>query len=177
MAADTSMKHALHYAMYYAVIAFAGFVLLSFLFQNPLGNSGLLISWVIILFICLAQKSYRDNVLGGSITYGQAFKVGMATVFFSAFLYNVLIFFYLKMLRPELVENFRNYTMTEMEKMKDLNIMSDKLMDSMISQSEYLSAYSITQGDMFNKILGGFVIVLITSAIYKKDNSIFTPKE
>ena len=67
--------------------------------------------------------------------------------------------------------------MTEMEKMKDLNMMSDKLLDSMISQSEYLSAYSITQGDMFNKILGGFVIVLITSAIYKKDNSIFTPKE
>ena len=62
-----------------------------------------------MLFVYFGIRSYRDNVLGGTITFGTAFKAGLSITLVSCVFYVAawLVFFYQFM--PDFGERYANY--------------------------------------------------------------------
>lgn len=136
-----------------------------------MGNISLLGTPVFIAFICYSQKNYRDNQLKGSITYGQAFQVGIYTVIFSAIMFCLLLYLYIGFLRPDIFENYKQFTLDQFQKLSDMGIMS-QLAEKSISEAEKLTPSAVVQGECFNKLLGGLILVLISAAVFKKQGPV-----
>lgn len=71
-----------------------------------IGYTGMVLAF---LFVFFGIKSYRDNVAGGSITFGRAFKVGMLIVVISSVCYvvtwEILYFNFL----PDFADKYTSY--------------------------------------------------------------------
>ncbi|MBK8847950.1 MAG: DUF4199 domain-containing protein [Bacteroidetes bacterium] len=165
------LKHCIKYATLYALAGFGLFVILSFITDNPMGNISLLGTPVFIAFICYSQKNYRDQQLKGSITYGQAVQVGLYTVVFSSLMFCLLLYLYVGFLRPDIFNNYKQFTLDQFQKLSDMGIMS-QLAEKSISEAEKLTPGAVVQGECLNKLLGGLIIVLISSAVFKKQEPI-----
>lgn len=70
------------------------------------GYTGMLLAFLLVFF---GIKSYRDNVAGGSITFGKAFKVGILIVVISSVCYvvtwEILYFNFL----PDFADKYTSY--------------------------------------------------------------------
>jgi hypothetical protein len=70
------------------------------------GYTGMLLAFLLVFF---GIKSYRDNVAGGSITFGRAFKVGILIVVISSVCYvitwEILYFNFL----PDFADKYTSY--------------------------------------------------------------------
>lgn len=77
-----------------------------------IGYTSMVLAFLLVFF---GIKSYRDNVAGGSITFGRAFKVGILIVLISSVCYvvtwEILYFNFL----PDFAEKYTNY-MVEKER-------------------------------------------------------------
>lgn len=76
------------------------------------GYTGMVLAFLLVFF---GIKSYRDNVSGGYITFGRAFKVGILIVIISSICYVItweIVYFNLL---PDFAEKYTNY-MVEKER-------------------------------------------------------------
>jgi len=133
---------------------------------------GLISIIIMIVFIVRGTKSYRDKVLEGSISYGQALMVGLLIVVFATILSSFYNLIFNLFIDPEynnrLLEATKNWTYDFMNNMG----VPDAQIEEQIERIEKQQANATPMKSFFQSIyfsvIFGFILSLITSAFIKK---------
>lgn len=150
--------------------SFGMFLLIQWIGWNPLGQASLLGLWIPVVFICLATGYYRDHILDGTISYGQAFRVGFLTCSAGALLFALFLYIYGTIINPGLVDVYKQYLMEGIEQSKIFlgEDMFEKIYQSSLENLDKTTMYTIASSDFFNKTFGGFLVSLITAGFYRR---------
>jgi hypothetical protein len=168
MAPRPSMaKTALTYGLLIGILIIA--ISLVFYFSGNLtSNFSAYISYAVILAgIILATKAWRDEVMGGYISYGQALGFGTLTIFFAAVLTGIYIFVFYKFIDPAAINTLLE---AAEEKMISQNPnISDQELDMALGFSKRLmSPFFLSISTIFSYTFIGFVLSLLASIFMKK---------
>jgi hypothetical protein len=104
-----------------AGVILSAMMLIAMLFQDQIGfDRGAIVGYtsmvLAFLMVFFGVRSYRDNVAGGSVTFGRAFKVGlMITVVASVCYVATWEFIYYK-LSPDFSDKYAAYTIEKAKK-------------------------------------------------------------
>jgi len=135
-----------------------------------------LISIVItIVFVSSGMKSYRDKVLAGNISYGQAFLTGFLIVVFSTLLVSIYNLIFTTIIDPgytdRVLEATRNWTYDWMSNMGAPESQIEDAMDRFDKQAAEMNSFkSFIQGFIW-PVVFGTIISLIVAAFVKKSKS------
>ncbi len=98
-------KHALVYGAYVTaalIVLSLAFYVLDLYGQTWTGY----ISYAVLLIgVVIASYHYRDNHLGGFITYGQSFMTGFLTALFAAIGVGIFSYIFMSLMPPEFTQN------------------------------------------------------------------------
>jgi hypothetical protein len=162
-----------------ALLTFVIFIALFYSGYYPLGNSGLLGSWIVIVSMVMGVRHYRNEYCEGYLSYGRCLLLGLCISCASAFLFDALVFGFGLLVVPDFRDIHIDYLLTEFEKMEGIvgSGFYDTLMDEFEKNAEQTTMGSIALGDFFSKITGGFIVSLIAAAFLKKSRPFFYQKE
>jgi hypothetical protein len=125
---------------------------------------------ILIAGILIGSFSYRNKVLGGFISYGNAFQTGLLITIFAGILSSFFSFILARFIDPGIVE--QAISMTE-EKLLQSGLSEDQIELAVERSRKYIgSPVSVLLG-MFFFTLIGTVLSLITAAIIKKEGNTF----
>lgn len=158
---------------YGVIIALAIIVLSLILFLLNLNeNRGLQsISYVIILAgIILSQYNYRNKHMGGFVTYGQAFTLGMLTSLVLSVIMGVFTFIFFKYIDPGAMEEVM--TQTE-QQMMDRGMTDMEIEQGMAMAQKFASVGMYTFFAVVGNFIIGVIISLVTSIFVKREDNSF----
>ena len=165
------LRTALNYGALSGTSCFGFFLLLYFMGFNPLGNLSWLGAWIPVVFICLSTSHFREYEAEGFISYSRAFKAGLLTAIAGALVYASMIYIFGSFIDHSLVDIYKNDLGDQLEKTKAL--INDNLYEKALEGLNQTTMYSIAFGDFFTKCIGGFIVSLVTAAVYKKTPPVF----
>ncbi len=127
------------------------------------------VSWVSYLIIIgaliVATKSYRDNTLGGVISYGQALGYGTLVVMFGSIVTAIYTYLFMKFIDPEFIDKI--LLMTE-EQLIEKGIPDEQIEMGIEMQKKFMTPTIMSLGSIPTYTFIGFIISLITSIFLKK---------
>ena len=128
---------------------------------------------IMIIFIVVGTKTYRDKVLGGTISYGKALITGMLIVVFSTILGSFYNLIFNMFIDPEYTNKVFEATKSWMyDYMNNMGVPDGQIEQAIDGieeqQANYTPLKSFFQSLYFSVIVG-FVLSLITSAFIKKN--------
>ncbi len=130
--------------------------------ENITGYIGYLI---LIAGIVLATKAFRDNELGGFITYGKSLATGLLVSLFASIVLSVFIYVLHKFIDPGLVDK----SLAEVSRrLYEGGFTEEQIDTAMQLQERVLTPFVIAIGQLFNTVFMGFLFSLITSIFLKK---------
>jgi len=130
-------------------------------------------SYVIMIgAIFYAQKTFRDKILNGFISYGKAFMVGLLTAAFSSIFIAVWTYVFISYINPGMVE--------EIIQMAEQKMMEQGMTDLQIDQATKMTSFMysplwMTFMAVFGNIFAGAIISLITAIFVKKEDQSTMP--
>jgi len=77
-----------------------------------IGYTGILLS---MLFVFLGMRAYRENVLGGSISFGKAFQVGLLITVISCLCYVIAWMFVYHFIMPDFLDKYIAHALEQMQ--------------------------------------------------------------
>ena len=117
-------------------------------------------------FLVLAQKEFKDQ-LGGYLTFGQGFNVGLLYSIFAGLLGAIFVYIYLTYLSPQVFE--QSMTAAE-QKLQEKGMSSDQIETVM----GFTRKYGVILGSVFaaiGSVILGIIVALISSSVLKKERS------
>ena len=121
---------------------------------------------VLVTFVYLAQKSHRDNDLGGYMKFGRAVGVGMLTVLFMAIVGAVYNFIFFEFIDSSILEE----TLRETENnMMDRGMSDEDINQAMKITQIFVNPFFFAVTALFFSGIFGLIVSLITGAITKRD--------
>lgn len=136
-----------------------------------------LIFFVVIFYV---TKSYRNNVLGGYISFGQAFVFGLAVVIVAAILSAIYSYIFNAFIDPEyagrVLSATRDWTETFMESKGVPEAQITEALNKIDEKGLVTPLKSVRQALIGGTIMGA-IITLITSAIVKKKEEVIPAGE
>ncbi len=179
------LKNAINGGLLLGLISIVYSVILYVLDIMPVGiSTGLImlaISLLIYFFIIFyTSKSYRNNILGGYISFGQAFVFGLLVAIFASILSSIYSYIFNALIDPEyagrVLSATRDWTESFMES-KGLpeSSIADAL-DKIDSKGSVTPLKSVRQA-LIGGTIFGVIISLITSAIVKKKSEVISEAE
>ena len=166
----TTVQNPTKIATKWALIYCATSIVITYVFQflNVDQTSGWkYISYIaFIAFLLLSQKEYKD-VLGGYISFGDAFSTGFRFAVFSGLILAVFIYIYLAILSPQVFDKVLETTRAAMQ---DKN-MSDEQIDKAMEITKKWGPVFGAFGSAIGSAIIGAIISLIGAAIFKKERS------
>ena len=161
-------KHALIYGAYVTAVL----IVLSLVFYvlDLYGQTwtGYISYGVLLIGVVIASYHYRDNHMGGSITYGKSFMTGFLTALFAAIGVGIFSFIFISLMPPEFIQNMLDQAE---EKMLENN---PELTDEQIDM-----AMGMTKKFMNPGMMAGMAFLAYTffGVIFSLLASIFIKKE
>jgi hypothetical protein len=111
-------------------------------------------------------KSYRDNTLGGTISYGQALGYATVIVIVTALISSIYSYVFLSYIDPSMLDKIA--AMSEEEMLKQG--MSDEQIEmAQTMGKKFMNPALMNIMAFIGTVIFGFLIALITSAIVKKE--------
>lgn len=165
----------LNYGSIAGLAGFVAFIIYYAMGTNPMGNISWLTAWLPILFIYLGTKKHRDDVLGGAMSYGQAFLGGLIITLIWATLVGMLTYLFGAFVDASFVDIYKEDAYEQMEAARAF--MSEEILDKAMQGIEQMTLGQMVQGDVFNKLFGGLIVSLIIAAINKRKKDIFEISE
>ncbi|HAN18653.1 MAG: hypothetical protein A2X13_13500 [Bacteroidetes bacterium GWC2_33_15] len=152
-------------------IALIIYSVLLFIFDLSMNKSLGYINYVILLAgLIWFTKSYRDNNMGGIISYGQALGFGTMVVVFAALISGIYGYIFMKFIDPSIIDKIIALGEEEMLKRG----MSDEQIEMAQSmQKNFMNPGFINIMGFVVTSIWGFVLALITSAFIKKEGDPF----
>ena len=138
-------------------------------FSSPSNMMSIFFNMVvgIILFVGLMVvtiRHHRDKDLGGYITFGRAFLVGLLVVLIAGTLSNLFNYFYITVIDPEYMTNM----MRDMQGMYENFGMSEEQIEAAMAQVENLTPARIMLQGLIGQLVMGSVVAAIVAAIMKR---------
>jgi len=128
------------------------------------------VNWASFVFIIgvliFATITYRDKVLGGTITYGQALGFGVLTILVSVIISAIYSYIFMTIIDPEFVNKL--LAMQE-EKMIEQGVPAEQIEKGMEMVKKFMQPAVISLISIPSNMFFGLIITLITSAILKKN--------
>jgi hypothetical protein len=158
---------------YGVIIALANIVFNLILFllnisqTNPLNY---LAYCILVAGIILAQFNYRNKYMGGFITYGNAFTLGLLTSIFLAVIMGIYTFIFLKYIDPGAMEE--GMAIAE-QKMMDRGMSDMEIEQGMAIARKFAGVGMATFMTLLSNIFLGTVISLLTAIFVKKEDTGF----
>lgn len=134
-----------------------------------------LINYAIMIGVIVwGTKKYRDEVLGGAITYGNALGFGVMISLFAGIIVAVFTFIQMTVIDPEYVTKL--LAIVE-EELASKGMADDQIEMAIEMQKKFMTPAFITVTAIFGMVLTGFIFSLITSIFLKKEKSPFEGTE
>ncbi|MEP7171229.1 MAG: DUF4199 domain-containing protein [Bacteroidota bacterium] len=168
MNSNPLLKTAMNFGAMSGLGSFAVFLGLYYKGISPLGNASWLGAWIPVVFICIATKNYREHVLGGEISYGQAMKIGLTTAMAASFLFVLLIYIFATIIDGSVVEKLKAEQIEQLDFSK--LYFGDDFYSDLKDNVEKLTIKEIAFNDFFMKMIGALLVTFVTAAIYRKQN-------
>ena len=158
----------LGYGVILAVVVII-FSLLMFVLDVDRQSSLNYLSYVIVLAgIIIFQLNYRNKYLGGYISYGKAFTVGLLTIVYFSILISIFTYIFFVYIDPGAIEE--GMRIAE-EKMLERG-MSDQEIDQAMKMAErFQSPAMFTFWALLGNIVIGAILSLITAIFVKKEGA------
>lgn len=128
------------------------------------------IQWIILIAaIFISQKRYRDETLGGYISYGKALGFGTLTLFFASLIIGFFTYLLYAVIDPSLIDKILQIS----EESMVAQGMPDEQIDMALEWTrKFTTPLAMTISTIIGLTFLGFIFSLITSLIIKKkDNS------
>jgi hypothetical protein len=125
---------------------------------------------ILLAGIILAQFNYRNKYMGGFITYGNAFKLGLLTSIFLAVIMGIYTFVFLKYIDPGAMEE--GMAIAE-QKMMDRGMSDMEIEQGMAIARKFTGVGMATFMAILSNIFLGMVISLLTAIFVKKEDTGF----
>ncbi|TVR70994.1 MAG: DUF4199 domain-containing protein [Marinilabiliales bacterium] len=130
-----------------------------------------LVSYVIMITgIVLATKTYRDQELGGFISYGRALGVGTLTTVFAGVISAFFTYLLYKVIDPGLMDKM--YLMME-EAYYEAGMSDSQIEMTMDMAKRFTNPVMMAVFGIFGSAFFGFLFSLITSIFLKKEGDPF----
>ncbi|MFP4060507.1 MAG: DUF4199 domain-containing protein [Bacteroidales bacterium] len=125
------------------------------------------ISYLVIAgLLVFGIKSYRDNVLGGTISYGRSLGFGMLMLLFGGILYAVYTYIMFKFIDPGLMD--KTMAVAE-EKMLERGLSDEQIEMALEMSRKWTSPGMTAIGAFIGTVVWGFILSLIVSIFMKKE--------
>ena len=119
---------------------------------------------IMIGAIVLAIKYYKDELLGGSIKFGTAFKTGLATGLVMAVITAIWTFIFFSFIAPDMGTTILEASRTQMEDQG----MSDEQIDQALGITKmFITPGAMTVFVLFGTVVMAAIIAAIAGAIMK----------
>lgn len=161
---STFWKSAMVYGLYLGIAITLYSVILYVSGQTQNKGLGYISFLLYAIGIVLAQISYRNKELNGSISYGQSVGIGVAVMLFAGIitsLYNIIIF----SIDPSLLVQIK--AMQE-EAMLERGMSEDQIEAAMSMASKMMTPGWISISALFGSVIIGTIVSLVTSIFIKK---------
>ena len=179
------LKNAINGGLLLGLISIVYSVIMYVLDIMPIGISTglimLLISLLIYFFVIFyTSKAYRNNVMGGYISFGQAFVFGLLVAIFAAILSSIYSYIFNALIDPEyagrVLSATKDWTESFMESkgIPESNIA--EAIDKIDAKGNVTPLRSVKQA-LIGGTIFGVIISLITSAIVKKKSEVISEGE
>jgi len=133
--------------------------------------------WIIYILIaagfCLATINYRNKVLNGFITYGRAVGFSVIVTLYASILYSIFMAIMLNVIDPDLIDKLIEASIESQREMMAYFMpidAVDKELEKSIPKMRESMPYAAPIGVIFNTVLFGTVISLISSIFIRKKN-------
>ncbi len=125
------------------------------------------LSYLLILGgIIYSTIQYRDNILGGSITYGKALGFGTLVILFAAIVSAVYAYLFYAYIDPEMINKILE--MTE-EEMVNKGVSDEQIEMALEMQSKFMKPWLMALFSIPSLTFMGFIFSLFTSIFLKKE--------
>jgi hypothetical protein len=156
-------------------LALVIYSLLLWMFDETFNQSlGYVSFGITIVGIILATRAYRDQELGGYISYGQALGVGTLTVLFSGIITTLFTWLLYNVIDTGLAE--RNLIFLE-EAYYAAGMSDDQIDTALIMAKRFANPLVMAVMGIFGSVFFGFIFSLVTSAFLKKEGNLFEDKD
>ena len=121
----------------------------------------------LVLFVGLmvvAIRYHRDKDLGGYITFGRAFLVGLLVALISGTVSNLVNYFYITVIDPEYMTNM----VRDMQGMYEGLGMSEEQIEAAMAQVQNLTPGRIMLQGLIAQIVMGSIVAAIVGAVMKR---------
>jgi len=125
---------------------------------------------ILIAGIVIGTRSYRDQSLGGFITYGKALGYGVVVCVFTGIVVGIFTYLLYEVIDPELME--QNMKVIQ-EEMLNRGMSADQVEAMTEMQARFRTPFMMLIGSIFTYSLLGLIFSLVTSAFLKKDKPMF----
>jgi hypothetical protein len=133
---------------------------------------GLISLALMIVFVVAGTKAYRDKVLGGTISYGQALLAGLLIVVFSTVIGSFYTLIFNLYIDPEylnkVMDASKDWTYEFMNNMGTPDAQIEDAMEKIERQQANSTPLKTFFQSLYTSAIFGFVLSLITSAFIKK---------
>jgi hypothetical protein len=171
MSETSSVRTGLYYGslsglavlVFYIAVHLAGF--------NIFGAITMLNIWIPVVFIILAIRHQRDRVFAGIISFGRAFKAGIATTFFAALLFGLGFYLFGKIFDHGILNSYKMQAELSMEEGK--KVLSEGLIEKAMESIDMTTMETLAMSESFNKVLWGGVVSLLAAAVMKRNVELF----
>jgi hypothetical protein len=122
---------------------------------------------IIVIGLFLGIKAYRDNFLGGYITYGQTIGAGIIISLYASIISAVFTILLYKFIDPDLSQKL--FAFTE-QQMLDKGTPEDQVEMAMKITEKFLNPYFMAGFAILGSVVVGLIISLIEGIFLKKEN-------
>lgn len=98
-----------------AILCINMIVMVTLLYHDPTFNGNDVVGWAAMIaalsLIFFGIRNYRDNQLGGYISFGTAFKMGALTALLASTIYVVVWLFYYYLFVPDFIDVYTSHVL------------------------------------------------------------------
>jgi len=128
---------------------------------------------LMVVLVVMGSRAYRDKVLGGTITYGNAFLTGLLIVIFSSIITGFYTLIFNSIIDPEYMDKVfeatKNWTADYLNNMGLPDSQIDQSLERIEKQqANYNALKAFFTGIAWSAVFG-VIVSLITSAFVKKN--------
>jgi len=176
----TLLQHTLMYGAILGIVSIIMSLIMYIAGYMPINLKRIMLTAVIsiaitIIFVSAGMKSYRDKVLEGNISYGQAFVAGLLIVVFSAVLASIYNLIFNLVIDPDymnrVMEATRNWTYDMMNNMGAPEGQIEDAMERFDRQQANMSHLKTLMQGIIWSVVFGAIISLIVAAFVKKSRN------
>ncbi|MEM7101962.1 MAG: DUF4199 domain-containing protein [Bacteroidota bacterium] len=120
---------------------------------------------VMSIAIVLGLRTYRDETLGGSLTFGQGFGTGMLISLIMGVLMAIWTYVFMAFVAPDFIEKILDMSR---ESMIDRGMDDDTIEQAMKQTAAFMTPAMMSVFAVVGTLLFGLVISLISAAIIQK---------